>query len=221
MDADPVSAFGGVVVLNTKMDEEAAQVIGHMDIVACPEISDGALEILKRTRKSMGIYTFGEIPQTRSEKWDLRWFAGAMLLQDFDDLPEAGFKDWEVVTKKKPTDQQIKQMQFGFKAVKAVRSNAVIAVDSNIPMTRGIGSGQTSRIGATKIALEQADDLAKNGILISDSFFPFDDSVRLAGEYGIAAILEQGGSVNDKLSIKAADELGIAMIFSKRRAFRH
>ncbi len=221
VDADPVSAFGGVVVLNTRMDEEAAQVIGHMDIVACPEISDEALEILKRMRKSMGIYTFGKIPGQRSERWDMRWFAGAMLLQDFDDNIEASFKDWEMVTKKKPTMKQMEQMKFGFKAVKAVRSNAVIVVDSNIPMTRGIGSGQTSRIGATKIAVEQAGDFSKSGILISDSFFPFDDSVRLAAEYGITAILEQGGSLNDKMSIEAADELGIAMVFSKRRAFRH
>ncbi|MBI2334473.1 bifunctional phosphoribosylaminoimidazolecarboxamide formyltransferase/IMP cyclohydrolase [Candidatus Daviesbacteria bacterium] len=221
IESDPVSAFGGVVVLNTKMDEEAAHAIGHMDIVACPEISGKALEILKRIRKSMGIYTFGKIPQTRSEKWDMRWFGGAMLLQDFDDQTEAGFKNWEVVTRKKPTSKQLEQMQFGFKAVKAVRSNAVLVVDENIPMTRGIGSGQTSRIGATKIALEQAGQFAKGGILVSDSFFPFDDSVKLAAKYGISAIVEQGGSINDSQSIKVANETGITMIFSRRRAFRH
>ncbi len=115
----------------------------------------------------------------------------------------------------------MEQMKFGMKAVKSVKSNSVLVVDKDIPMTRGIGSGQTSRIGATKISLEQAADFAKDGILISDSFFPFDDSVRLSAEYGISAILQQGGSVNDKPSIEAADELGIAMVFSKRRAFRH
>ena len=112
-------------------------------------------------------------------------------------------------------------MKFGFKAVKAVRSNAVIVIDKNIPMTRGIGSGQTSRIGATKISLEQAGKYAKGGILISDSFFPFDDSVKLAAEYGIGAIVEQGGSINDKLSINAANKFRIPMIFTGRRAFRH
>ena len=126
-----------------------------------------------------------------------------------------------MVTKKKPADKQLELMKFGFKAVKSVKSNSVLVVDSKIPMTRGIGSGQTSRIGATKIALEQAGDYAKNAILISDSFFPFDDSVRLSAQYGISAILEQGGSVNDKASINAADEMGIAMIFTGRRAFRH
>ncbi len=227
--ADPVSAFGGVMVLNTKMDASAAKVIatfknekeGNVDVVAVPEISDDALELLKKVRKSMGIYTFGEIPAVRSEKWDLKYFAGAVLLQDFDDNVENSFTSWKVVTKKKPTEKQMELMKFGFKAVKSVKSNSVLVVDKDIPQTRGIGSGQTSRIGATKIALEQAKDFAKEGILISDSFFPFDDSVNLAAEYGITAILEQGGSVNDQASIDAADKAGIAMVFSGRRAFRH
>lgn len=229
VEADPVSAFGGVMVINQPMDEETAKVIatfkhekeGNIDIVAVPSISNSALKLLKSVRKSMGVYTFGEIPAERSEKWDLKYFAGAVLLQDCDDSLEESFKDWEVVTKKKPTQEQTEQMKFGFKAVKAVRSNAVLVVDQDIPMTRGIGSGQTSRVGATKIALEQAGDFAKGGILISDSYFPFDDSVRLAAKYGIGAIVEQGGSVNDQSSIDAANDNDIPMIFSGRRAFRH
>ncbi len=217
IEADPVSAFGGVIVLNKPMDLQTAKIVarfkneseGNIDIVAVPSVTDEALELLKGIRKSMGIYTFGDIPDDRSEKWDLKYFAGGVLLQDFDDNIEDSFKDWEVVTKNKPSDKQLEQMKFGIKCVKAVKSNSVLVVDKDIPMTRGIGSGQTSRIGATKIALEQAEDFAKGGILISDSFFPFDDSVRMAGKYGIAAILEQGGSINDKLSIEAADELGV------------
>ena len=112
-------------------------------------------------------------------------------------------------------------MKFGMKSVKAVKSNSVLVVDKQIPMTRGIGSGQTSRVSATKIALEQAGDANKDGILISDSFFPFDDSVNLAAIAGIAAILEQGGSINDQASIETADKAGIAMVFSGRRSFRH
>lgn len=227
--ADPVSAFGGVIVLNKPIDLETAKIIatfknekeGNVDIVAVPGVSNDALELLKKVRKSMGVYTFGEIPAERSEKWDLKYFGGAMLVQDFDDDVEKSFKDWKVVTKKSPTQKQLKQMQFGFKCVKAVRSNAVLVVDKDIPMTRGIGSGQTSRIGATKIALEQAGTKAKGGILISDSFFPFDDSVKMAAEYGIGAIVEQGGSVNDQASIDAADKADIPMVFTERRAFRH
>ena len=229
VEADPVSAFGGVIVTNREMNESCAKIVakfknekeGNIDIVAAPSVTDDALEFLKGIRKSMGIYIFGEIPSERSEKWDLKYFAGGVLLQDFDDNVESSFKDWKVVTKKQPTDDQLELMKFGFKAVKAVKSNSVLVVDKDIPQTRGIGSGQTSRIGATKIALEQAGDFARGGILISDSFFPFDDCVKLAAKYGISAIVEQGGSINDKVSIDAANEAGITMIFTGRRAFRH
>lgn len=229
IEADPVSAFGGVIVLNCEMGLEAAKEIakfkredeGNIDIVAVPSITNEGLELLKSIRKSMGVYTFGEIPKERIGNTELKFFAGVVLAQIYDDNVEDSFKDWEVVTKSKPTDKQLELMKFGFKAVKAVRSNAVIVIDKEIPMTRGIGSGQTSRVGATKIGLEQAGDHAKGGILISDSFFPFDDSVNLSAKYGISAIVEQGGSVNDKASIDAANEAGIPMIFTKRRAFRH
>ncbi len=227
--ADPVSAFGGVIVINREMDLGTAKIIarfkeeseGNIDIVAVPSISNEALELLKSIRKSMGIYTFGEIPDNRSEKWDLKYFAGGVLLQDFDDDIGESFKDWKIITKVKPTEKQLEQMKFGLKAVKSVKSNSVIVVDKDIPMTRGIGSGQTSRVGATKISLEQAGELARGGILISDSFFPFDDSVNLSANAGISAILQQGGSINDQASIDAADKHGIAMVFSGRRSFRH
>ncbi|OGE19284.1 bifunctional phosphoribosylaminoimidazolecarboxamide formyltransferase/IMP cyclohydrolase [Candidatus Daviesbacteria bacterium RIFCSPLOWO2_02_FULL_41_8] len=228
-EADPVSAFGGVIVLNKPMDLKAAKNIatfknereGNTDIVAVPSISPDALELLKKVRKSMGVYTFGPIENKRSERWDLKYFAGAVLLQDFDDNVQNCFKDWKIVTNKKPTEKQMEQMKFGFKAVKAVRSNAVIVIDKDIPMTRGIGSGQTSRVGATKIALEQAGNFTKGGILISDSFFPFEDSVEMSAKAGIVAIVEQGGSVNDRASIDAADKANIPMVFTGRRAFRH
>lgn len=227
--ADPVSAFGGVIVINRPVDKETAEIVakfkneseGNIDIVAVPSISDEALKLLKGIRKSMGIYTFGKIPPERTERIDLKYFAGGVLLQDFDNDVESSFKNWKVVTKNKPSEKQLNLMKFGFKAVKVVRSNAVIVVDRDLPMTRGIGSGQTSRVGATKIALEQAGDFAKGGILISDSFFPFSDSVKLAAKYGISVIVEQGGSVNDSQSIDAANEANIPMIFTGRRAFRH
>ncbi|MBI2018819.1 bifunctional phosphoribosylaminoimidazolecarboxamide formyltransferase/IMP cyclohydrolase [Candidatus Daviesbacteria bacterium] len=229
LEADPVSAFGGVVVLNQAMDINAAKIIasfkyereGNIDVVAVPQITKDALELLKKVRKSMGIYVFGNIPKDRSETLDIKWFSGVVLLQTHDDNAEEGFKNWQAVTKKKPSEKQLELMKFGFKAVKAVRSNAVIVIDKDVPITRGIGSGQTSRVGATKIALEQAGNYTRGGILVSDSYFPFDDSVRLASKYGISAILEQGGSVNDQASIDAANEARIPMVFSQRRAFRH
>lgn len=229
IEADPISAFGGVVVLNKLMDLETAQVIGkfkgethgNMDIIAIPQIDEKSLELLKSYRKSMGIYTFGDLPNQRSECLDVKWFEGGVVLQTFDDIDENSFKDWMVVTKAKPTDKQLKQMYFGWKVVKSLRSNAVIVLDGKTSMTRGIGTGQTSRVAATEIALKQAGEYCEGGILVSDSFFPFDDCVKLAAKHGIACIVEQGGSIHDQDSIDVANEANIAMIFTGRRAFRH
>ncbi len=229
IDADPESAFGGVIVLNKPMDMAAAKVIGafkdakrgNMDIIAVPHIDHEALAFLQKLRKSMGIYVFGDIPAITKERMDLKWIDCGFVLQERDDFLERGFADWKVVTKKKPTKKQLQQMQTGWKFVTRIRSNSVIVVDKKLPMTRGIGSGQTSRLRSTKIALSQAGKFAKNAILASDSFFPFDDSVKLASQHGISAIVQQGGSINDKASIDAADRAGIAMVFTGRRAFWH
>ena len=112
-------------------------------------------------------------------------------------------------------------MRIAWKFITRIPSNAIIVVDENLPMTRGIGSRQTSRVRSTKLALEQARNFTKGAILASDSFFPFDDSVRLAAKYEIGAIIEQGDSINDKASIKAANEAVIPMVFTHRRAFWH
>lgn len=229
IDADPESAFGGVIVLNKPMDLRTAKIIssfkeetkGNMDIVAVPDISKDALELLSKTRKSMGIYTFGEIPQTPKGRLDTKWIDGGFVLQTRDDLVEEGFKDWKVVTKAKPSPKQRQQMQHAWKFITRIKSNAVIVVDKKLPMTRGIGTGQTSRVRAVKIALQQAGKFANEAVLASDSFFPFDDSVKLAAEHGIKTIVQQGGSINDKLSIDAADKAGICMVFTSRRAFWH
>ena len=112
-------------------------------------------------------------------------------------------------------------MELAWKFIGRIKSNTIIVVDKNLPMTRGIGSGQTSRVRATRIALGQAGKHTKGAILASDSFFPFDDSVKLAKESGIAAIVQQGGSINDKASIEAANKAGISMVFTSERKFWH
>lgn len=238
IDADPESAFGGVIVLNKPMDLRTAKIVasfkeetkGNMDIVAVPEIDKDALELLSKTRKSMGIYTFGEIPdlsrhsglsRIQNIRMDTKWVDGGFVLQTRDDDVEAGFKDWKVATKKKPSPKQKEQMQIAWKFITRIKSNAVIVVDKKLPMTRGIGTGQTSRVRAAKIALQQAGKFASEAVLASDSFFPFDDSVKLAAEHGIKTIVQQGGSINDKASIEAADKAGITMVFTNRRAFWH
>lgn len=229
IDADPESAFGGVIVLNCPVDMKTARRIGifkderksNIDILACPAIDTNALEYLKTVRKSLGIYTFGTIPDKKSHPNNLKWIDGGFMLQTGDNTIQEGFSDWQVVSKKKPTKKQIDQMQISWKFISKIRSNAIIVVDKNLPMTRGIGSGQTSRLRSTKIALEQAKGFTSGAILASDSFFPFDDSVKLAAKAGISAIVQQGGSINDKLSIAACDKAGIVMILTGRRAFWH
>ena len=140
-------------------------------------------------------------------------------MQDWDD--SLNFSNWKVVTKIKLTKKQLEQMKIAWKFIGRIKSNTIIVVDRNLPMTRGIGSGQTSRVRASKIALEQAGKFARDSILASDSFFPFDDSVKLAAKAKIGAIIQQGGSVNDKASIEAANKAKIPMLFTGQRKFWH
>lgn len=225
--ADPESAFGGIIVLNKPLDIQTAITFAGfkeenhvlIDIVAAPAITNEAKEFIKKVRKTTGIYTFGNIPKKRSNPTHLRFFDGGFMAQDWDD--KIDFAKWKVVTKRKPTVKQRKQMEIAWKFIGRIKSNTIIVIDKNLPMTRGIGSGQTSRVRSTKIALEQAGKFTKNAILASDSFFPFDDSVKLAAKKGIAVIVQQGGSVNDQKSIDAADKAGISMIFTSERKFWH
>jgi phosphoribosylaminoimidazolecarboxamide formyltransferase/IMP cyclohydrolase len=152
---------------------------------------------------------------------NIKFIQGGFIVQDADMDIEMSFKDWEIVTKVKPTKKQLEQMKTAWKFITRIPSNAIIVVDPDLPMTRGIGSRQTSRVRSTKLALEQAKGFTSGAILASDSFFPFDDSVKLAASYGIGTIIQQGDSINDKLSIKAADDAKIPMIFTHRRAFWH
>ncbi len=229
IEADPESAFGGIIVLNKTMNIETAKIIGefksiqksNIDIIAVPKINKNALVYLKKIRKSMGIYTFDTIFKKRKYKENVKWVDGGFVLQTEDANIERGFKKWKIVTKIKPTKKQVELAKVAWKFISRIRSNAVIAVDKNIPMTRGIGSGQTSRVRSTKIALEQAGTYTKGAILASDSFFPFDDSIKLAAKKGISAIVQQGGSLNDHLSVATANKKKIAMIFTGRRAFWH
>ena len=227
IEADPQSAFGGVIVLNKPIDLKAAHIIGkfksdtkgNIDIFSAPDIQNTALDYLKVVRKNMGVYTFGSLKSV--DRMNVKWIHGGLILQTPDEDIEASFENWRVVTKTKPTKKQLSQMKIAWKFISRIRSNSVIIIDKAIPMIRGIGSGQTSRVAATHIALEQAIKHIKGSILASDSFFPFDDSVKLAAHYEVGAIVQQGGSIRDEDSIKAADEAGIPMVFTSRRAFWH
>lgn len=226
--ADPESAFGGVIVLNKPLDLKTAKTFAGfkeangvlIDIVAAPSVAKEAQEYVKSIRKTTGIYTFGKIPNKKNNTNHVRFFDGGYVVQDWDNNGDKT-KNWKIVTKKKPTKAQIDQMKIAWKFIGRIKSNTILVMDNKLPMTRGIGSGQTSRIRSAKIALEQAGNLAKGAVLASDSFFPFDDTVKLAAKYGIIAIVQQGGSINDKLSIEAADKAGIVMVLTGERKFWH
>ncbi|MFA6391264.1 MAG: bifunctional phosphoribosylaminoimidazolecarboxamide formyltransferase/IMP cyclohydrolase [Patescibacteria group bacterium] len=228
---DPESAFGGVVVINATVTEELANAIcmQKVDAIVALGFSLGALEHItrKRAKAQTPLFVLGEsLPySTAPGTLNFKPVTGGMVVQTMDTEP-FDWKSFRCVTKLDIKDYYWPDIRFGCKVTKHVKSNSVIVVWKG--RTIGIGNGQTSRIKSTRLALEQAMHNMEeqnmdlhHAVLISDSFFPFDDCVRLAGEFGIRTIVQQGGSMRDQDSIKAADELGIAMLFTDRRMFWH
>lgn len=217
--ADPVSIFGGIVVLNRPCDLATAELLHKLflEIVIAPSFADDAFEILAK-KKNLRLLTLdfaAEQPVTEKEFVSV---LGGMLVQNRDNKavdPDA----WQVVTKVQPTAEQMAAMIFAWKVVKHVKSNAIVV--ANATQTLGIGAGQMNRVGSVKIAIEQAGDAAKTGVLASDAFFPMNDSVEYAVLHGIKAIVQTGGSIRDKESIEMADKYGIAMVTTGVRHFRH
>ncbi|WP_371368047.1 Bifunctional purine biosynthesis protein PurH [Sporomusa rhizae] len=216
--ADPVSAFGGIVGLNREVDKETAQQISEIFIeaVIAPAFSEEAIAVLT-AKKNIRLLATG-LPQADNASFDIKSVTGGVLLQQAD-RTTAPKSDMKVVTKRQPTAAEWEQLLFAWKVVKHVKSNAIVIVNDN--KTLGVGAGQMNRVGAAGIALAQAGEQAKGAVLASDAFFPFADTVAAAAEAGISAVIQPGGSVNDEDSIKAADEKGIAMVFTGMRHFKH
>ena len=214
-DADPVSIFGGIVAINGVVDKATAEKMHSifLEIILAVDYDDEALEILTK-KKNLRIYKLGD--KNNNHEQQIKSVRGGILVQDFNsELAES----YEVVTDKQPTKEQKKDLEFGLKIVKHVKSNAIVVVKNG--QTLGIGAGQMNRVGSCKIALEQAGALADGAVLASDAFFPMRDSADLAAEYNIAAIVQPGGSIRDQESIDACNEKGMAMLFSKIRHFKH
>ena len=216
-NADNVSAFGGIVALNQPIDAQTAEALTKtfLECVVAPGCDDAAKEILQAKSK-LRILVLPDLATGQPET--IKAIAGGFLIQKSDDKIENP-DDWQFVTEKKPSSEQIAEMLFAQKLVKHVKSNAILV--SRDRTTLGIGAGQMNRVGSVKIALEQAREEAKGGTLASDGFFPFDDSVRTAAAAGITAIIQPGGSIRDKDSIAAANELGLVMVLSGTRHFLH
>jgi len=218
-DTDRLSAFGVIIALNRPCSKEVAEKIMEqkifVEVILAPEFDSEALKILTQKPNIRLLSMDG----TRfSENTVYRSAFGGMLAQH-DDIREIREADCTCVTTKKPTKEQMRDLLFAWKVVKHAKSNAIVLAKH--ATTIGIGCGQTSRVDSTWIALKRAGDNAKDSVLASDAFFPFPDSIEEAAKHGITAVIQPGGSVKDAEVIARADELGLAMVFTGVRAFRH
>ncbi|MFC1897386.1 bifunctional phosphoribosylaminoimidazolecarboxamide formyltransferase/IMP cyclohydrolase [Chloroflexota bacterium] len=222
LSGDPVAAFGGIVASNRTIDLATAKEISKTfyEIVIAPEYEAEALKVLKR-KKDLRILV-AELPPnygaTPAGYLDFRRVKGGFLVQSSDSLVE-GDVNLKTVTKREPTKAEIEDLLFAWRAVKHVKSNAIILVKDKTLL--GMGAGQPSRIISAQIAKEKAGEKTKGSVLASDAMFPFPDVVEAAAEGSVTAIIQPGGSIRDEDSIKAADEHNIAMVFTGTRHFKH
>jgi phosphoribosylaminoimidazolecarboxamide formyltransferase/IMP cyclohydrolase len=219
-EADKVSIYGGIVGVNRELTAEVAAGMKpiFLEIVIAPSFTPEALEILS-AKKNLRVL---EVPMAPEAEAPMQYVGvnGGMLAQQLDTAVEQ-VKPEMCVTKVQPTAAQLADLDFGWRIVKHVKSNAIAVVRDN--HTIGVGAGQTNRVGSAEIALKQAQaaGFTEGLILASDGFLPFDDTVALAAQYGVTAIVQPGGSIRDEDAIKKADELGITMLFTGIRHFKH
>ena len=216
-DADNQSIFGGIIALNRTVTPELAETLHSifLEVVIAPRFTEEALEILTK-KKNIRLLEIDMTIDNREEEFVS--VSGGYLVQDKDNY-EVAKEDMKVVTEVEPTDDQWEAMLLGWKVIPSVKSNAVIL--SNTKQTVGIGAGQMNRVGSAKIALERAIEMNDNVALVSDGFFPMGDTVELAAQHGIKAIIQPGGSIKDQDSIDMANKYGIAMVTTGMRHFKH
>ena len=226
---DPVSAFGGIVALNRTLDADAARAITEIftEVIIAPDATDEAIAIVG-AKKNLRLLIAGGLPDPRARGLTAKTVAGGLLVQSRDNavVDDMALKP---VTRRAPSNTELRDLLFAFRVAKHVKSNTIVyAKDS---ATVGIGAGQMSRVDAARIAARKAQDAAKEAglatpatkgsVVASDAFFPFADGLLVAIEAGATAVIQPGGSVRDDEVIKAADEHGIAMVFTGTRHFRH
>ncbi len=220
-ETDALSAFGGIIALNRKVTKTIAEYLAgkFIEVVVAPEYEKSAIEVFeqKKNIRLLIIDGLGKIG-VRDTDYDVRKVVGGLLVQDRD-LKGITNADLLTVTKIAPSAEEIKDMLFGWKVVKHVKSNAIVVVKGGV--TIGVGAGQMNRVGSVKIAVAQAGKFAKGAVLVSDALFPKPDAVEEAVKAGISAIIQTGGSINDKDVIESANKAGIAMVFTNIRHFKH
>ncbi|MCX5966366.1 MAG: bifunctional phosphoribosylaminoimidazolecarboxamide formyltransferase/IMP cyclohydrolase [Cyanobacteria bacterium] len=219
LDADRVSAFGGIVALNGVVDGAAAEHLAglFLECVVAPAFSDEARQRLA-AKPNLRLLALPAVAIGRAQGRQLRSVLGGVLVQELDDQPIEP-DSWQVVSRRQPSEQELVDLRFAWQVVRHVRSNAIVVVAG--AQTLGIGAGQTNRVGSAQLALAAAGERSRGAVLASDGFFPFDDTVKLAASHGIAAVIHPGGSVRDADSIAACDALGLAMLVTGRRHFLH
>ncbi len=221
LSTDPVSAFGGIVAFNQKVDAATAAAVNEVftEVVLAPDLDDDALEIFK-AKKNLRVLRVDN-PSADDERLEFKQISGGFLVQDLDTYRIAA-SDLKIVSEKQPTDDDVRAMLFAWKVCKNVKSNAIVI--ANASQTLGVGSGQMNRVDSVRIAAMRAERFElpiKGAALASDAFFPFRDNVDEAAKMGIGAIIQPGGSIKDEDSIAAANEHGIVMAFTGIRHFKH
>ncbi len=212
---DPISAFGSVIAANRPVNAELVAAIGKLfvEAIIAPAFTPEAQAELARRKKNCRLVA---VPTPRHEPLELRSIDGGVLIQERDYGDEAA---WQVVTERAPTEEERAALRFAWRAIAHVKSNAILFAKGEAAM--GIGGGQPSRVDAVKIAAQKAGERAQGAVMASDAFFPFPDGIEVAAEAGVTAVIEPGGSIRDQQVIDAANHLGLAMVFTGYRHFRH
>ncbi len=223
LEGDSVSAYGGIIGANRVVDEAAARAIrpGFFEAIVAPGYTTEALEIL-RTKRGFEIV---EVPPTDNDSpdlgignFDFKRIGGGLLVQTIDSLEEDRNK-LQVVTQRRPTLEELTDLLFAWRAVRHVKSNAIVLAKKHAMI--GMGAGQPSRVVSVEVALRKAGERAPLSVMASDAYFPFPDGIQIAAQAGVTAIIQPGGSIRDEMAIEVADRHHMAMVFTGRRHFRH
>jgi phosphoribosylaminoimidazolecarboxamide formyltransferase/IMP cyclohydrolase len=219
-EADPLSAFGGIVALNREVDLATAVALAEtfLEGIIAPGYTEEALSKLRK-KKNLRILDCG-VMIPRDQMADVyRRIGGGIVVQQRDATAHGEVEEGRIVTKRAPSAQEMRALAFAWKIVKHVKSNAIVLARECVSV--GVGAGQMSRVESVTIACRKAGEAARGSVLASDAFFPFPDGVELAAEHGVTAVVQPGGSVKDDSVIEAADKAGLAMVFTGKRHFRH
>ena len=219
-DADSVSAYGGIVALNREVDADAARALAEtfLECIVAPSFADAALSVL-RAKKNLRLLATGAWLGADHAARTFKRVGGGLVVQDRDATAAGEVSSGRVVTRRAPTPGEQAALEFAWRVCKHVKSNAIVLAQGDV--TVGVGAGQMSRVVSVQIACEKAGTKARGSVLASDAFFPFADGVEAAGRAGVTAVAQPGGSVRDDEVIAAADTLGLAMVFTGVRHFRH